>query len=404
MRLLICLLFMGMLATAAAQPYRFDNKLFTNIFPEDLCDAFTKNPGYVIIDVRSPGEYADTSGFDGANIGRLKGALNIPVGELPKRWKELDAYKDKAVFLYCSHSQRSRRASKFLSDSGFSRVFNINGGMSRILSEKNKKEYCLNDIYTSGLPYRWLTAKTVMENSIEKNPFFIIDTRSDSAYRGIASAEALNHLGKIKGATHIPADQIMGSLKKIPQDKPLLLIDAFGEDVTKTARLLVEQGYTEVNVLYGGLEDWIEAALFYSIPTVIRHQSNSPFKMAGPEQAVALINDDNSLIIDIRKTEVFENKSPDSWENIGHLKKAVNVPAKQWEDGHLMADKKKPILIYSISMNDEVFKTALLIRKLGFKNIYILHGGLWGFRRNANNLKGKMNWNDLVVDVPEANY
>lgn len=403
MRLLLCLLFMGLITTINAQPYRFDNKLFTNIFPEDLCRTLENNPNYLIIDVRSPGEFADTTGFDASNIGRLKGAINIPVNELGTRWKEIASHKDKPVFLYCSHSQRSRRASRLLSDSGFVKVFNINGGMSRLLAEKDSKGNCLGQVYTSALPFKWITARVVMEQTGSKNPYFIIDVRSDSAYDGKSTSESINHLGKIKGALHIPETELGSSLSKIPKDKPLLLIDAQGDDVARSAKLLIEAGYSQVYALYGGLEDWIEAEILFPTRSVINHQSNSPFKIIGPDQVIALMADERTLILDIRSQEVYENRSPNAWENIGRLKRSVNVPAKDWEDGKLLSDRKTPILIYSMSSDDVVFKTAQKIRSLGFKNIHILQGGLWQLRRNANNLKGRDGWNDLVVEVPEAN-
>lgn len=403
MRLILCLLLMGLMTNTKAQPYRFDNKLFTNIFPEDLCRTLDNNPGYLIIDVRSPGEYADTTGFDGANIGRLKGAVNIPVNELGARWKEISSHKDQPVFLLCSHSQRSRRASRLLSDSGFTKVFNINGGMSRLLAEKDNKNGCLASLYTTSMPFTWITARAVMEQTRNNNPYFILDVRSDSLYKGLSTHESLNHLGKFKGVMHIPEEELKASLAKIPRNKPVLLVDAQGDDVARAARILKEAGYEQVFALYGGLEDWIEAEILFPAASVIRHQSNSPFKIIGPDEVIALMADERALVLDIRTQEAYENRSTNSWENIGRLKRSVNVPAKDWEDGRLMSDKKTPILIYSINSDDTVFETARKIRKLGFKNISILQGGLWQLRRNANNLKGKDGWNELVVEVPETN-
>jgi len=47
-----------------------------------------------------------------SDIGRIKGALHIELQELrrnPDAVKQLDAYKDKDVYLICSHSYRSDR-------------------------------------------------------------------------------------------------------------------------------------------------------------------------------------------------------------------------------------------------------------------------------------------------------
>ena len=59
-----------------------------------------------------------------------KGAVNINIDSFSEHLPELKKYSDKNIFVYCSHSQRSRRVSKLLSDNGFKNVYNINGGMS----------------------------------------------------------------------------------------------------------------------------------------------------------------------------------------------------------------------------------------------------------------------------------
>src|SRR5882757_4280057 len=104
-------------ASFAQAQFKADNVKYTNVFPEELCKTLQANPGYTLLDVRSQGEYDDTSSMaPGLNIGHIKDALHISIQELQSRWKELLPYKDKPLFIYCSHSQRSRRASRMLAD------------------------------------------------------------------------------------------------------------------------------------------------------------------------------------------------------------------------------------------------------------------------------------------------
>src|SRR5689334_18393903 len=90
--------------TSHAQ-YKNDNTKFKTVFLEDLCKTLQNNNGYILLDVRSKGEYCDTSSATNLNIGHLKNAINIDVSELPQRLKELQEDKDKPIFVYCSHSQ-----------------------------------------------------------------------------------------------------------------------------------------------------------------------------------------------------------------------------------------------------------------------------------------------------------
>src|SRR6185369_15557412 len=117
-----------------------------------------KQPGYLLLDVRSEGEYEDTS-MMGMNIGRFKDAKNINVRELGQHIGELAAYKDKPVFVYCSHSQRSRRASKMLADSGFTNVININGGMTGILQLPTSGNECVFKQLTTKNNFAMLSAQ-----------------------------------------------------------------------------------------------------------------------------------------------------------------------------------------------------------------------------------------------------
>jgi rhodanese-related sulfurtransferase len=71
-----------------------------------------------LLDVREPWECA---------IVRLAGSLNIPLGEIPARWQELDAQAE--IIVLCKAGSRSRRVAQFLSAQGLRRVLNLSGGI-----------------------------------------------------------------------------------------------------------------------------------------------------------------------------------------------------------------------------------------------------------------------------------
>lgn len=64
--------------------------------------------GAVIVDVRTPGEYAD---------GHVKGSINIPLGEISRNLHKLR--KDKAVITCCRSGARSGQAMQELRQHGF---------------------------------------------------------------------------------------------------------------------------------------------------------------------------------------------------------------------------------------------------------------------------------------------
>lgn len=84
---------------------------------EQLKIKLDKGDKPLILDVREPSEYAR------ANIG----AKLIPLGEIPKRFTELDPNEE--IIIHCHHGGRSQRAVEFLYEKGFARVKNLVGGI-----------------------------------------------------------------------------------------------------------------------------------------------------------------------------------------------------------------------------------------------------------------------------------
>jgi adenylyltransferase/sulfurtransferase len=71
-----------------------------------------------IIDVREPNEF---------QINRIPGGELIPLGEVPRRYAELDPEEE--VVVLCKMGGRSAKAADFLRSVGFKRVLNLKGGI-----------------------------------------------------------------------------------------------------------------------------------------------------------------------------------------------------------------------------------------------------------------------------------
>lgn len=109
--------------------------VFNSIQPADLCSYIAKHPDVVLLDVRTREEFEGKTD----DYGTIKNAINIPVLELANRVSELNAFKEKEIIVYCSHSRRSPRASYLLNQNGFKRVTNLEGGMSTMKDKTCKK-------------------------------------------------------------------------------------------------------------------------------------------------------------------------------------------------------------------------------------------------------------------------
>ena len=84
----------------------------------DLAERLKRQPGLVLIDVREPWEY---------ELARIEGTRLIPLGELTRRWEELDPEAE--TVLICHHGYRSMQAAMFLASRDFERLVNLRGGI-----------------------------------------------------------------------------------------------------------------------------------------------------------------------------------------------------------------------------------------------------------------------------------
>lgn len=95
------------------------NQAATNLGATDF-QKKTQEPGVVVLDVRSAGEFYS---------GHIEGAINIDVegmnfdGEISK----LD--KSKSYAVYCHSGRRSGIAVRKMADAGFTSLFNLDGGV-----------------------------------------------------------------------------------------------------------------------------------------------------------------------------------------------------------------------------------------------------------------------------------
>jgi len=406
MRKLVLLLLLFASSRLFAQQFSLDNVKYQTVFPEDLCKTLKEHPGYLLLDVRSKGEFEDTSRSQSLNIGAFQPATHININELAGRWREIDAYKDKPVFIYCSHSQRSRRASKMLADSGFTKIYNINGGMTRILTIRNELASCFREMYKTNTPYKLVTSAEVAEKAKKSNPWFILDVRPDSVFRGIHTQERRNAAGRFADAKNILSSQVEANLASIPNDKPILVVDEFGNESRETAEFLLNMGFKDVSVLFNGMDAWLSFMLDGHTTSALLWTNHSVYRIIKPDGFHALMTKEKDVtVIDLRPSDQFGNQSKNYWENIGTIKNAVNIPHTELDNktGDWPVSKNSPVVLYTFSNQPEVFEAAKKLRAKGYTNLYIIYSGIWGIRWSAFNIKGKSHLADWVVGVPEEN-
>lgn len=98
---------------------RADMGEIESISPKEAAAMYTEKKA-VIVDVREDSEW---------NEQHIPGAIHIPLAQLNERLSELKQYKDGAVITQCKSGGRSTKALDELKSAGFSKVYNMDGGI-----------------------------------------------------------------------------------------------------------------------------------------------------------------------------------------------------------------------------------------------------------------------------------
>lgn len=88
------------------------------IAPLDLAKRLQQPQPPLVLDVRSPAEFAD---------GHIPGAVLIPHDQIEQQLATLESARDRDIVLYCRSGRRSLLAENVLRDHGFTRLQQLDG-------------------------------------------------------------------------------------------------------------------------------------------------------------------------------------------------------------------------------------------------------------------------------------
>jgi len=83
-----------------------------------------------LLDVREPEEHAYCA---------LPDSRLLPLSELIERLEELQDWRGEEIVVYCHHGVRSAHAIAYLRQAGFTRLWNLSGGIDRWSREVDPK-------------------------------------------------------------------------------------------------------------------------------------------------------------------------------------------------------------------------------------------------------------------------
>lgn len=90
------------------------------ISPQEVKELMDKHEPMVILDVRTPGEFAR---------GKIPGAINLPVDEVAAKIETVVLDKKVPVYVYCLSATRSPIAVQIMENLGYTNVYNMDPGL-----------------------------------------------------------------------------------------------------------------------------------------------------------------------------------------------------------------------------------------------------------------------------------
>lgn len=111
---------MGSVVGCQSQSSKKESSALRDLDVAEFEKGFKNDPNAVLLDVRTPQEFAET---------KIAGAANLDFYS-DKFQQELAGWdKSKAYYVYCHSGSRSSKTSQMMKQMGFSKVYNLSGGI-----------------------------------------------------------------------------------------------------------------------------------------------------------------------------------------------------------------------------------------------------------------------------------
>lgn len=364
--------------------------------PELMKKLQQKDTNMIIVDVRTHGEYYDTSSrYQQMNIGRIKGAINIPIQDFrkdPATVHQLDAYREKDIYVICSHSYRSRVVSNLLLDSGFTHVNNTRGGMTEFFRRYNEVAPFKSDFYETNINYKNIAPAELLEQlSGHKNPLLISISNTPKFFWDSLNLVFYKYYPSFKNAVNFNYADSLKILELVKKEKNRLVVlyNITNYGAAELAGWLTKNGISNVTYLVGG------ADLFYEY--IINENPSSANKFLIMHSSIHFMTPSlfcdqmaakkNTLFIDLRHDTLFNKITKGTKYNYKHLKDAVNFfgnkGAQKFEQQ--FPDKKTEYIFISENGIDGL-ELADGLAKKGYK-INWINGGLQEWEWYMNNVE-----------------
>jgi rhodanese-related sulfurtransferase len=189
---------------------------------------------------------------------------------------------------------------------------------------------------------------------IEKGKdYILLDVRTQEEYDS----------GHLKDAMLIPVDDLEERINEVPEGKPIIVYCKSGMRSARAADILLNNGFSPVYNMQGGIEKWRSDGFFVYGDAVTYNNINI-------EKVYEIVKDKNSnfQIVDVRSAEEY---------GTAHIKGAISIPVSDIESNLNLISKDLPVIVYcSSSTCGSSSQAAGIFFGLGFKEVYAMNAGI----------------------------
>lgn len=121
---------------------------------------------------------------------------------------------------------------------------------------------------------------------------------------------------------------------------------------------------------------WMMAAALFVVTILliqdIIDSATRKHKTVSPSEAVVIMNDDQTIVVDVREPPEFAE---------GHIEGARNIPLGKLDErvGELESHKNKPIVV-NCQAGTRSLAAGKKLTKLGFTQVYEMKGGIFAWK------------------------
>jgi rhodanese-related sulfurtransferase len=216
-------------------------------------------PDLLIIDIRTPLEFAGKDSLKQNNIGHLKNAINIPQEVFDQKLNSLQLPVSKPVLLYDAKGYNSMDVVSFLRARGFTRIYNLYGGLETFICHHELDDNKAARLIADAPPFEILDPKACIDLLTKHPELLILDARSSDEFNNRSDKVYLN-LGYLNGAVNITNESALEKLLTQKDKSTPILVYASGDaSGIMMCYNLVTQGYTKLYYLGQGFYHFVWA-------------------------------------------------------------------------------------------------------------------------------------------------